>query len=195
MSTPTDDLAVGEHPSEPTAVADALLALYRERGGERYDEVVTQIQHGLQAAMLAERAGASESLVAAALLHDIGHLLDRAPGEVADDDLRHEAAGAHYLDRWFGRDVTRPIALHVAAKRYLCAVDDEYHGGLSPASVHSLELQGGPFTEAQLDAFETTSGWQDAVRLRRWDDEAKQTGVRTRALGDYRDLLTGLVRQ
>lgn len=195
MSTPIEDPAVGELPSEPTAVADAILAMYRERGAERYDEVVTQIQHGLQCAMLAERSGASESLVAAALLHDIGHLLEREPGDTADQDLRHEAAGAHYLDRWFDRDVTRPIALHVAAKRYLCAVDDEYHAGLSPASVHSLELQGGPFAEAQLEAFEATSGWQDAVRLRRWDDEAKQTGVRTRALADYRDLLTGLVRR
>lgn len=195
MATPIDDQAVGALGGEPAAVAEAILALYRERGDECYEEVVTQIQHGLQCAMLAERAGASESLIAAALLHDIGHLLEREPGEVADHDLRHEAAGAHHLSRWFERDVTRPVALHVAAKRYLCAVDDEYHAGLSPASVRSLELQGGPFGAEQLEAFEATSGWQDAVRLRRWDDEAKKTGTRTRGLGDYRDLLTGLVRR
>jgi len=193
MSTPTDDMVVHPPPNEPTAVAGKVLSLYRDLGGERYDEVVTQTQHGLQCAMLAERAGALEPLVAAALLHDIGHLLEPPPSEGSNGDPRHEAVGAHHLDRWFGHDVTRPIALHVAAKRYLCAIDSDYHDGLSPASVQSLAVQGGPFTDTQVDAFENTSGWHDAVRLRRWDDEAKQINVRTRGLDEYRDLLTGLV--
>ena len=184
--------------SETAATVDAVLALYRDGGNERYDEVVTQTQHALQAAAHAEKEGASESLVAAALLHDIGHLLrseDRLPSGGEAVDLHHEAVAARHLDPLFGPAVSRPVALHVRAKRYLCAVDPDYAGDLSPASVRSLALQGGPLDDRQVEAFEAVEGWQDAVRLRRWDDRAKQVGYRTRSLDDYRSLLLGLVRR
>jgi gamma-butyrobetaine dioxygenase len=131
--------------------------------------------------------------VAAALLHDVGHLLverDRVP----TTDLQHEAVGARALARWFEPEVTNPIALHVAAKRYLCAVDPGYFGILSPGSVRSLELQGGPMTPEEVGRFEALPGAEAAARLRRWDEGAKVPGVDAGEFTDHRQLLMGLAR-
>ena len=157
----------------PEHAVDTLLGLYERLGRTRYDESVTQEEHALQCAQLAIEADATPSMVAAALLHDVGHLLvarDRVP----TTDLHHEAEGARTLARWFGPEVTRPIALHVAAKRYLCAVDPTYFGGLSPGSVRSLELQGGPMTDDEVERFAAMPGAEDAT--------------------DHRDLLLELAR-
>lgn len=176
---------------------DGILARYEERGAARYDEAVSQVEHALQCAALAERAGAADELVAAALLHDLGHLLEpdggaaRARGR-STEDLYHEALGARRLEPVFGPAVSGPVALHVRAKRYLCAVDRSYHDTLSPGSVHSLVLQGGSLDAGQVAAFEGHPGWSDAVELRRWDDLAKVPGAPTRQLADYRDLLVDL---
>lgn len=135
-------------------------------------------------------------VVAAALLHDIGHLLtveDEEGGHRPAEDRRHETAGALYLGRWFGPEVTRPVALHVAAKRYLCAVEAQYFAALSPGSVHSLALQGGPMSDAQCDAFRSANGWEGALALRRWDDRAKRPGATVPSLSSYHGLLAGLV--
>lgn len=138
-------------------------------------EAVTQTQHALQCAALAEAKGASAELVSASLLHDIGHLLE--PGfETAhhsDEDLVHENLGEAFLEHWFGSAVTQPVKLHVAAKRYLCATNESYLSKLSPASVHSLKLQGGPMTDEEVAEFEANPHYRDAVRLRVWDDLAK----------------------
>lgn len=177
----------------PEHAVDTIIGLFERLGRNRYDESVTQEEHALQSAQLADEAGASPSLVAAALLHDVGHLLvarDRVP----TTDLRHEAEGARSLARWFGPEVTQPIALHVAAKRYLCAVDPTYFDGLSPGSVRSLELQGGPMSEAEVERFAAMPGAEDAVELRRWDDLAKVVGRPTKELADHRDLLLELAR-
>ncbi len=153
---------------------DKILADYGRLGHREYGERVSQSQHALQCAALAARDGASESLIVAALLHDYGHL-----AEAVDDtdrpaaDARHEMAGAALLGELFGPAVTAPVALHVAAKRYLCAVGPGYLDALSPASAHSLALQGGPFTADQAAAFERLDGFADAVRLRRYDDLGK----------------------
>jgi phosphonate degradation associated HDIG domain protein len=154
---------------------DEIFALYRLRGHEWYGERVTQLDHALQCALLARLAGAPDSLVAAALLHDYGHLIDDR-GRLAETegmDGAHEAVGADALSAWFGPAVTQPIALHVAAKRYLCAVEPSYCAGLSAASRLSLRLQGGPLGPGEADAFRLLPFAEEAVRLRRWDDWGK----------------------
>ena len=175
--------------------ADELIRLMQRRGGEAYfGEPVSQLEHALQAAWFATKANGAPELVAAALLHDIGHLLHDLGETVADEgiDTRHEEAGYDWLLARFGPAVAEPVRLHVAAKRYLCAVDPEYFGLLSPASVQSLNLQGGPFTEEQAREFERLPRYRDAVQLRRWDDAAKQPGLGVPLLEEYRALLDAL---
>jgi phosphonate degradation associated HDIG domain protein len=153
---------------------DQIVRLYRTEGAARYGkEAVSQEQHALQCALLAQQAAAPDSLVAACLLHDLGHLLRaEGPGDAQQDDL-HEYRGLPFLRGEFPDAVLEPIRLHVAAKRFLCAVDPEYRQGLSPASQRSLELQGGPFTDEEVHLFLATPHAMQAVSLRRWDDQAK----------------------
>ena len=132
----------------------------------------------------------SDTLVVAALLHDIGHLLHGLPEHIADKgiDGRHEAVGEAWLTPQAGPAVTEPLRLHVAAKRYLCAVNSDYMTLLSPASIKSLRLQGGPYTDDEVEAFEKNPHYQDAVRLRRWDDQAKVAGLDVPDLAHYRSV-------
>ncbi|MDE2306436.1 MAG: hypothetical protein KGL34_12800 [Gammaproteobacteria bacterium] len=176
-------------------VVEEILAIYAARGaGAYFGEAVSMTEHGLQAAHFAEAERAPPTLVAAALLHDIGHLVVATPDDLADwkSDARHERSGARWLAARFGEAVSEPVKLHVAAKRYLCAVQPDYFAQLSPASVHTLELQGGPMDSAAVAAFERQPFHRDAVRLRLWDDRGKVAGLRTRALADYRELLESL---
>jgi gamma-butyrobetaine dioxygenase len=175
-----------------TNPVDHILELFAVGGRAAYfGEPVSQAEHALQAAHLARSAGAAEDLLVAALLHDVGHLLHALPETVADEgiDARHEEGGAAWLARWFGPALTEPIRLHVAAKRYLCAVDPHYLSRLSPASIQSLALQGGPFDPAQVKQFEESPHAREAVALRRWDDEAKVPGKIVPDLEHYRALL------
>jgi gamma-butyrobetaine dioxygenase len=144
-------------------------------------------EHMLQAGALAGAAGADGALVAAALLHDIGHLLG------AEED-RHGAAGANWLSQWFGDAVTEPVRLHVPAKRYLCAADAGYFGLLSAESVRTLSLQGGPMTAAEVAAFEALPHYRDAVSVRRWDDQAKDPAVTAPRFAHFAPLLGILAR-
>ena len=171
-----------------------VVELYERFGDDHYDEQLSQLQHALQTAARAEADGASDALIAAALLHDVGHLLHLRDGTSEPDahDLRHEAAGARYLASLYGPDVTAPIALHVRAKRYRCAVDPAYLDRLSPGSVASLTKQGGPLEEDDAAAFEAMPGFDDAVRLREWDDLGKVDGLTVPELTRYRSLLDGL---
>ncbi len=166
-------------------------ALFERYGGERYDEALSQRAHAEQTAALAVAAGASDVLVASALLHDVGHLLELADAGARDrtTDLRHEARGAAWLAPLFPPAVTAPIALHVRAKRYRCAVDPGYFGVLSAGSVASLERQGGPMDPAEAEAFEANPGWENAVALRGWDDEAKVLDLQVPPWASYRPLL------
>lgn len=169
-------------------VADALLALFAARGGGHYDEAVSQTEHAVQCAELAQADGSPPELAIAALLHDVGHLLEPSGGRDRRD-LAHERIGAAFLANWFGAAVTAPIRLHVAAKRYLCAVDGDYYAGLSPASQASLELQGGPMSAVEVAAFGAEPGQRRAVSLRRWDDSAKRVGLRSPSIESFRPLL------
>jgi gamma-butyrobetaine dioxygenase len=163
-------------------IVQQIVDLFRKRGGSQYGgERVTQQEHALQAAWLAEQAGSGAALITAALLHDIGHLLHHLPNDAPDHgiDDHHERAGYHWLARSFDATVTEPVRLHVAAKRYLCAVDPSYLGTLSPPSVQSLELQGGAMSADEVAEFEQLPNYADAVRLRRWDDTAKVANLPT----------------
>jgi len=165
---------------------DAIAELFAGPGARDYlGEAVTIGEHMRQAGALAEAAGAAASLVAAALLHDVGHLR-------AETDARHGAGGAQWLSQWFGPAVTEPVRLHVAAKRYLCAAEPGYSGLLSPESVRTLALQGGPMTPDQVTAFEALPCARDAVAVRRWDDEAKDPAVTPPEFAHFAALLTSL---
>jgi gamma-butyrobetaine dioxygenase len=172
---------------------DDLHARYASLAASRlYDEAITELQHALQCAELAAAAGQSDALVAAALLHDVGHLLlddHVALDATLVDDYEHEKAGARYLAAWFGPEVTGPVALHVAAKRYLCAVEPSYFATLSPSSVRSLAVQGGEMTADEVDAFERHPGSGGAVLVRRWDDMAKVPGRVVAGFDHYADVL------
>ena len=148
---------------------DEVLGLYRSWGEHHYDEELGQLGHALQTATLAEAEGSSDALVVAALLHDVGHLLHLR----GDPPVPHERSGPTFLSGCFPSSVVTPVALHVAAKRYLCAVDPDHVDRLSAGSVASLHRQGGPMSDTEVRAFEATAGWEEAVRLRRWDDAGK----------------------
>jgi phosphonate degradation associated HDIG domain protein len=179
-----------------TNFVDEIVQAFAERGHEAYGEDVSQLDHALQCALLATEEGADEPLIAAALLHDYGHLFEGRGEAAAGErrDARHEIHGARALRRWFGPAVVGPIALHVLAKRYLCAAEPGYEAGLSAASVLSLKLQGGRFTEAQRRHFERSRFAADAVRLRRWDDAGKVVGREVPGLEHYRPLLNRMAR-
>ena len=156
-------------------VMQQIRSAFERRGHEGYGEGVSQLEHAIQCAAFAQRDGAPPALVAAAYLHDIGHLLHDLPDDVADQglDTQHESTGSAWLSQYFGPELTEPVRMHVAAKRYLAATETGYFDLLSDASRLSLKLQGGPMTPAQAQAFEAEPFFADALRLRRWDEEGK----------------------
>ncbi|WP_312160471.1 phosphonate degradation HD-domain oxygenase [Phenylobacterium sp.] len=168
-----------------------IFELVTLRGERHYGEGVSVMEHLLQTAHHARADGAPDALVAACLLHDIGHLLQRHGEDAADRgiDARHERIGAAWLARAFGPAVTEPVRLHVEAKRYLAAFEPGYFELLSPASAQSLALQGGPMTRAEADDFLSQAGAADAIRLRRYDEQGKVAGVELDDLESYRELL------
>lgn len=176
-------------------VIDRIFELFDRFGSLHYGEDATQLQHALQAAELARRNRCSESMIAAALLHDVGQFMDDSgnAAEALGVDARHEISGSSYLGAYFPREITEPVRLHVAAKRYLCAIDPAYLQGLSRASAISLELQGGPMSADEIRAFEAEPFFADAVTLRRFDDMGKQPGWHVRDLASYRPLLESLL--
>jgi gamma-butyrobetaine dioxygenase len=167
-----------------------------EGAAEYLGEPVTQAAHMLQAAMLAERDHAGHALIAAALLHDVGHFAVTMTGLelMSGTDTRHGEAGASWLSQWFGPEVTEPVRLHVAAKRYLCATEPDYLAALSPASVYTLGVQGGPMHEAELAEFEAHPYAAAAIRVRRWDDRAKDPEVKPPPFSRFEPMLRSLAR-
>jgi gamma-butyrobetaine dioxygenase len=172
-----------EKPDHEQLIDRILERLHRDGQAMYGGEVISQTEHMMQTAMLAERSRAPAPLVAAALMHDIGHLL-AAVSEA--EDRRHQSAGSQWLAQWFSPAVSEPVRLHVDAKRYLCATDKCYFTTLSPTSVRSLALQGGPMGLDEARAFEAQPFFNEAVALRRWDDAAKVTDIQTSPLDYFR---------
>ena len=176
---------------------DDLLKPYYQYGHLHYGEGVTELAHALQAAQLASVAGEKNSTIAAALLHDYGHLVHGLGENIAKQgiDANHETVGADTLKSWFPASVTEPIRWHVAAKRYLCATEMEYFDKLSEASVISLQLQGGPMNRQEIEEFQSRPFSEEAVRLRRYDDRAKQPEANTPGLDEFKPILLHLLLQ
>ena len=177
---------------------DQLIALFEAYGVEKYDENISQTEHAVQCALLAQRNHASDELIAAALLHDVGHLLqlqsNNGNADFSQDDL-HENLGAKFLSSTFGPQVTQPVVLHVQAKRYLCSAIPSYQTELSEGSKRSLELQGGPMSAAESARFLQNEYSQDAVNIRTWDDLAKVENVISGQFADFVPLLKRVAAQ
>lgn len=168
---------------------DEIFEILETKGSARYGgEDVSQLQHGLQCAALAERANASDHQVTAALFHDIGHLIvDDEGAAVKGIDLEHEASGAGALEALFGPEVAEPVRLHVEAKRYLCATNARYLSRLSEASTLSLKVQGGPMSPDTAERFAARPHGKAAIALRSWDDAAKDPNAQTPTLDHFRE--------
>lgn len=179
-----------------SSIVAFIADIFERRGAESYlGEPVTMSQHMLQGAVLAEREGASDELVAAALLHDIGHYTSEFGPYSPDDteDNHHDEAGAKVLEHFFPPVITECVRLHVAAKRYLCATDETYYGKLSVASRHTLELQGGPMNDAEVAAFRRNPFYKEAVRVRLWDEGGKDPDMATPPFRHYVPVLQRVV--
>jgi phosphonate degradation associated HDIG domain protein len=180
-----------------TELIDEIFRVFREQGSAAYlGEPVSMTEHMLQSAYAAEQDDAPPRLVAAALLHDYGHFIHEHDEDAAEHgiDTQHEEVAHAFLSKHFGADIAEPIRMHVAAKRYLCATEPAYLNELSPASIHSLELQGGPYSPAEAAEFEASPFARDAVRLRRYDDIGKIEGLATPDLERYRPVLEASMR-
>lgn len=171
-----------------TTLTDCIFEILRSADTEPAGpDSVTFLEHSLQAAALAERCGAPDAMVVAALLHDLGHLINATSGDTArGDNPEHQELAAMWLSIGFSRAVTQPIRLHVAAKRYFSAVEPNYARRLSPSAKEHLPLPGGPMRPEEIETFKRTLWARDALALRRWDDAARVPGRSAPTLSHYR---------
>jgi len=175
-------------------VADNIISLYRQHGGSEYaGEKVSQLEHMVQAARLAELGGYDEEVILAAFLHDIGHIAEEATGENEMDEYGikdHEALGALYLsEHGFSSKISKLVASHVLAKRYLTRKDPDYYNQLSEASRKTLEFQGGMMTVEEANAFEKDPLFTEIVLMRRWDEQAKIQDQPIPDLNHFHDMI------
>jgi [1-hydroxy-2-(trimethylamino)ethyl]phosphonate dioxygenase len=177
-----------------TSVEEVFAVLATGGGTAYFGEPVTVLEHSLQAAHIIRESGGDDKLIAAAMLHDLGHLLHTAGEDAAQRglDTRHEELGVAAIAGHLPPAVLDPIRMHVAAKRYLCFAEPEYMAELSPASVESLALQGGPMTATEAEAWIAAPYAREAVRLRRADDAAKIAGLAVPGLESFRPLIATL---
>jgi phosphonate degradation associated HDIG domain protein len=173
-------------PDYSTLTKDNIVAflggIFDRRGGEEYlGEPVTMAEHMLQGATIAEQNGQDEIIIVSALLHDIGHFTSEFGTFTMDDteDRYHEEAGARVLEEFFPSVVTDCVRYHVAAKRYLCATKPEYFNRLSEASIHSLNLQGGPMSADEVAEFEANPNLKEIIAVRYLDEAGKRADMET----------------
>ncbi len=177
-------------------IVDFIADIFARRGGEEYlGEPVTMAEHMLQGAHFAEKAGEPEVIIVAALLHDIGHFTSEFGTFSMDDttDRFHEDAGADVLQPFFPALVTDCVRYHVAAKRYLCAAKRAYFKRLSEASIHSLNLQGGPMSADEVAEFETNPNFREIVKVRYYDDAGKRANLQTQPFSHYAPMVQRVV--
>lgn len=181
----------------PDNIVAFIADIFARRGAEEYlGEPVTISEHMLQCAECAENEGHSDTLIAAALLHDIGHFTNEFPDDAADQniDSRHEEAGARVLQEFFPPVIHDCVRYHVDAKRYLCATDPDYMGKLSPASIHSLNLQGGPMEAKEAAEFAKNSHLDAILQVRVWDDIGKNPDSKAPDFAHFQPLLERVVQ-
>jgi len=180
----------------PHNIVEFIADIFLRRGADSYlGEAVSMSEHMLQGALLAENSRASKQMIAAILLHDIGHYTNEFPEDALENgiDNHHDTAGAAVLEAYFPPMVTDCVLHHVSAKRYLCAIDSDYFNGLSAASIHTLKLQGGPFNANEIAEFRSQPHLDEIVQVRIWDDLAKVKGVITPAFEHYAPVLQSVV--
>jgi phosphonate degradation associated HDIG domain protein len=177
-----------------TQVADTIMDLYKQYGGSEYaGEKVSQLEHMVQAAQLAESGGFDEEVILAAFLHDIGHITEEATAENEMDEYGikdHEALGAKYLtEHGFSSKISKLVASHVQAKRYLTRKDPDYFNQLSEASRRTLDYQGGMMTAEEAGIFEKDPLFSEIILMRRWDEQAKIQHKPLPDLGHYHHMI------
>jgi len=179
-----------------TNIVDFIGSIFEKRGDEEYlGEPVTMGQHMLQGATMAEKSRESDEIIIGTLLHDIGHFTSEFGTFSMEDteDRYHEDAGAAVLEQFFPKIITDCCRHHVAAKRYLCATDPEYFQKLSTASIHSLNLQGGPMSEAELKDFEKNPNLKKILKVRLYDDAGKIPDMITPSFWHFAPLVQKMV--
>ena len=171
-------------------IVDKIINKYQSNGGQYLGEKVTMTEHMIQTAMIAEQNHSSESLICACLLHDYGHFIIKDPDQLVSisKDGKHENIAYNFFKNYFKLEVVEPIKLHVQAKRYLCR-NQTYWNILSEASKVSLKLQGGVMNDNEAQKFISLKFHDDAILLRKYDDEGKIPNIKIKKIEDYRDLI------
>ncbi len=179
---------------EAEKISNEIIDLYTLYGGEEYSgEKVSQLEHMVQAAQLARVEGFDDEVVLAAFLHDIGHIAEKVTDENAMSSYGikdHEAIGASFLENYgFSFRITRLVASHVAAKRYLTLREPGYYDKLSEASKRTLEFQGGQMSDEEADLLEEDPLFREIIQMRRWDEAAKLENQPLLSLDVFKDLI------
>jgi len=177
-----------------TKIADEIMNFYQQHGGEEYaGEKLTQLEHMVQAAQLAEEQGYDDEVILAAFLHDVGHLCEPGHGDNEMDGFGikdHEEIGAEFLkSKGFSKKIVRLVQSHVEAKRYLTLKNPSYYEQLSEASKKTLEYQGGRMEEDEASAFEQYPLFDLIIKMRKWDEQAKIEHKRIPDLNLYRQMI------
>ena len=171
-------------------IVDEIINKYQNNNSLYIGEKVTMTEHMIQTAMLAEENQSQESLICACLLHDYGHLIIENPDQLVSKlvDGKHEDIGFNFLKNYFKPEVVEPIKLHVQAKRYLCR-EKSYWNTLSEASKVSLKLQGGIMNDSEAKKFTSFKFYDNAILLRKYDDEGKIPNAKMKKIEEYRNLI------
>ena len=175
-------------------IVDQIIFNFSNNKSLYIGEDLTIAEHMIQTAMLAEKNQCSDDLICSSLLHDYGHFVIEDPKQLVTDkiDGRHEIIGANYLKKFFHNEIIEPILLHVEAKKYLSR-DKKYFDSLSEASKISLKLQGGAMSDLEVKKFEKNKNDENAIKLRKFDEDAKQKNIKIKNIKDYIDLLNSKI--